>query len=237
MSQEPALNKLVSDPVAANRVERIKVWDLPTRVFHWLLVVSFTGAWLTRESVRWHDVHLMFGYTVGGLILFRIVWGFTGSYYARFSSFDCAPGRVLAYLGALLRNKPEHHAGHSPAGAAMALLFLGLGLFIFGSGIAAEREIGGETLAGFHAMAAKAMLALVGLHVLALVLSAVVLRIDLVRPMFTGRKLGLHSERIGRWRTGVGIALLLVVSAYWSADRAGLLGEDGKSRRPLIERR
>lgn len=233
------MNKPVDDPVPADRVERIKVWDLPTRVFHWLMVVSFAGAWLTRASERWHDVHMMFGHTVGGLILFRIVWGFTGSYYARFSSFDCAPRRVLAYLLGLLRKRPEHHAGHSPAGGAMALLFLGLGLFIAGSGIAVAREIGGETLAEFHAMAAKTMLALVGLHVLAVVLSAVVLRIDLVRPMFTGRKIGLHSERIGRWRTGVGIALLIAVSAYWSADRAGLLGEDGNSRRPgaSVERR
>ena len=227
------MNKPVDDPVTADRVERIKVWDLPTRVFHWLLVVSFAGAWLTRDSERWHDVHMMFGHTVGGLILFRIVWGFTGSYYALFSSFECSPGRVFSYLAGLLRGKPERRVGHSPAGAAMALLFFGLGLFIAGSGIVVAREVGGETLAEFHALAAKTMLVLVGLHVLAVVLSAVVLRIDLVRPMFTGRKIGLHRERIGRWRTGVGIALLVAVSAYWSADRAGLLGEDGKSRRPV----
>ena len=95
------------------------VWDLPVRLFHWLLVLCFAGAWLTAESEHWRLVHVTLGYTMAALVAFRIVWGLLGTRYARFSSFVRGPSAVLAYLRSLSGPKPEHHTGHNPAGACL----------------------------------------------------------------------------------------------------------------------
>jgi len=106
---------------------RILVWDVPTRVFHWLLAASFAGAFITADSEKWRDVHVALGYIMVALIAFRVVWGFVGTHYARFSSFAFGPGKVVAYLKSLLTRTPEHHVGHNPAGswAVYGLLSLG----------------------------------------------------------------------------------------------------------------
>lgn len=79
---------------------KILVWDLPTRAFHWLFALSFIAAYLSSED-DWLTFHVTFGYTVLGLVAFRLLWGFAGTRYARFSSFGYAPARALAYLRAL----------------------------------------------------------------------------------------------------------------------------------------
>jgi cytochrome b len=108
---------------------RILVWDLPVRVFHWLLVASFAGAWLTAEGEQWRLLHVSLGYTVLGLVAFRLVWGVFGTRYARFSSFIRGPSAVARYLGNLMHGRPQHYTVHNPAGAVaiVALLLLGLG--------------------------------------------------------------------------------------------------------------
>ena len=73
-------------------IQRILVWDIPTRVFHWLLALSFAGAYLTAESERYRDIHVVLGYTLLGLIGFRLLWGFFGTRYAQFRSFLFSPG-------------------------------------------------------------------------------------------------------------------------------------------------
>ena len=87
------------------------------RGFHWLLAVSFALAWVTAEGERWRLMHVTAGYTVAGLVAFRFVWGLVGSRHSRFSDFVRGPRAIAAYLGSLLRGRPEHHAGHNPAGA------------------------------------------------------------------------------------------------------------------------
>ncbi len=94
--------------------EQIKVWDLPVRVFHWSLVVGFTIAWFTGEQSEM--LHSWAGYTVLGLVLFRIGWGIVGSRHARFSDFIYSPSRILAYLRSLCSGQPTHYLGHNPAG-------------------------------------------------------------------------------------------------------------------------
>src|SRR3972149_2177601 len=96
--------------------QRILVWDLPTRVFHWLLAASFLGAFATADSERYRDIHVVLGYTVLGLVVFRFIWGVTGTRYARFSSFPIGPRRVFAYLLSLFTRSPQKHVGHNPAG-------------------------------------------------------------------------------------------------------------------------
>ena len=78
-------------------VERVVVWDLPTRIFHWLLAAAFLIEWLTQDDARYLDFHVFFGYVIGGLILFRIVWGFVGTRWARLPRFAiCATFFIVA---------------------------------------------------------------------------------------------------------------------------------------------
>ncbi len=109
-------------------IKRILVWDVPTRVFHWLLAISFTGAFLTAESERYRDIHVMLGYTLLGLIAFRLLWGFIGSRYAQFRSFLFKPGDIAAYVASMLKAKPAHYVGHNPAGSVAVFALLALGL-------------------------------------------------------------------------------------------------------------
>ena len=81
--------------------KRVFVWDLPVRLFHWSLALSFAGAFLTAESERYRDVHVVLGYTVLGLVAFRLLWAFVGTRYARLSSFAFGPRDVVAYVKSL----------------------------------------------------------------------------------------------------------------------------------------
>ena len=152
--------------------QRILVWDLPTRVFHWLLAGSFAGAFLTAESERFRDIHVALGYTVLGLVVFRFLWGVIGTRYARFSSFPIAPRSVVRYLKSLFTRSPQHHIGHNPAGSLAIYAILALAVVAGATGYAAYNEIGGERLAKLHEVAANAMLGLVAIHICAVLASS-----------------------------------------------------------------
>src|SRR5512134_298190 len=115
---------------------RILVWDAPIRVFHWLLAASFAGAFLTGDSERWRDIHVLLGYTVAGLIGFRLVWGLVGTRYARFRSFLFSPGELVRYLRSLAARSPQHYLGHNPAGSVAIFLLLALGVATAATGYA-----------------------------------------------------------------------------------------------------
>ena len=151
--------------VKASKAQRILVWDLPTRVFHWSLAASFTGAFLTGDSERWRDIHVLLGYTVLGLIAFRLVWGFVGTRYSRFAEFLHRPAYVIRYIARLLRGHAEHSVGHNPAGAVAILLLLLLGIASGVSGWAVYEEVGGDWLEELHEFTSNAMLAVVFVHI------------------------------------------------------------------------
>lgn len=100
----------------------IAVWDRAIRIFHWSLVAAFAVAWLSAEENS--ELHEIAGYVVAGFIGFRVVWGFFGSYYARFSQFLYGPSAVVRYLGAMSRGKEPRYIGHNPAGAMMVFALL-----------------------------------------------------------------------------------------------------------------
>lgn len=202
--------------------ERILVWDLPTRLFHWLLAASFAGAWLTAESERWIGAHVTLGYTFAGLIAFRLVWGLLGSRYARFSSFVTGPGPVARYLRSILTFRPEHHVGHNPAGGWAVLALLGLGLATALSGFAAY-TVRAHWLEELHEGAAGAMLALVFVHIGAVLVSSLIHRENLVRAMWNGFKRGSPAEAIRRKRWIAAGALLALVAGIWTAAVQGAL--------------
>lgn len=106
-----------------NAKEFIKVGDLPLRIFHWLLVVAFFTAYLTEDNLL--TVHVWAGYVVGGLLLFRLLWGFIGNEYARFANFLCSPATSIAYLKDLINGKAtKHYTSYNPVQAAIIVLLL-----------------------------------------------------------------------------------------------------------------
>jgi cytochrome b len=194
--------------------QRVLVWDAPVRVFHWMLAVSFLGAFLTAESERWRDVHVMLGYTVAGLLAFRLVWGLVGSRYARFSSFAFGPGKVAAYLKSLLGSKPEHHLGHNPAGSWAIYGLLSTGVIASVSGWLKYQEIGGDAMEEVHEFSANLMLAVVVVHLAGVVVSSFLHRENLVRSMLTGYKSGTPIAKTrAHWL--VAAALATAVALGW----------------------
>jgi cytochrome b len=167
---------------------RVFVWDLPVRLFHWTLALSFAGAFLTAESERWRDVHVVLGYTVLGLVAFRLLWAFVGSRYARLSSFAFGPRAVAAYLKSLLSFRPQHYVGHNPAGSFVIYGLVLLALVTGAAGYATYNDIGGHWLEEFHEGAANVMLTLVVVHVAGVVVSSLLHRENLVKAMLTGYK-------------------------------------------------
>jgi len=105
----------------------IRVWDPLVRIFHWSLVLAFAIAYLTGEDDS--SLHIWSGYAVLGLISFRVIWGFIGTRYARFSDFVYSPKAVIRYLKRLAANRPEHYVGHNPASGWMVVLML-VSLFV-----------------------------------------------------------------------------------------------------------
>ncbi len=196
---------------------RILVWDVPTRAFHWLLALSFTGAFLTAESERYRDVHVLLGYTVLGLLAFRFLWGFVGTRHARFASFAYGPRSVLTYVKSLLARSPQHYPGHNPAGSWAIHGLLALGILAAASGYATYSDMGGHWLEDAHETLANAMLGLVLVHVAGVLVSSILHRENLVRSMLDGLKSGSEAEGIGRRHRLVGAALVAAVAAFWIA--------------------
>ena len=196
--------------------QRVLVWDVPTRVFHWLLALSFAGAFLTADSERLRDLHVLLGYTMVGLIGFRIVWGLFGTRYARFRSFLFSPRELLQYLRSLLTRSPRHYLGHNPAGSLVIVLLLALGIVTGASGLAVYNDVGGEWLEELHEGAAFTMLALVFVHVAGVLVSSLLHRENLVRAMITGRKRGEPGQGIGRGHAWIAALLVATVAAAWA---------------------
>lgn len=227
-----------ADTEASTRGDaKILVWDAPVRVFHWLMVVSFAGAWLTAESERWRLVHAMLGYTMVGLVALRIVWGLAGTRYARFSTFVRSPASVMRYLTSLVKGHPEHHVGHNPAGAiaivAMLLMTLGLGA----TGWSAYNGTGAHWVGELHEGVANAMLALVALHIAAVVASSLLHRENLIGAMVTGYKSGRADEGIRKARWGTAALLIALVVGWWwiewqAAPQAPLAGSSVHGAKP-----
>lgn len=176
--------------------KKIRVWDLPTRLFHWLLVACIAGAFITvKKGGLWMDYHLLFGYGVLGLVLFRIVWGFVGPEHARFSHFVRGPGAIFGYL----KGNVARATGHNPIGAISVIAML----LLFGwqaiSGLFANDDILVEgplaalvskelsdTMTGLHKLDELPILIIVGLHVLAIIWYRIAKKQKLTSAMITG---------------------------------------------------
>lgn len=203
---------------------RILVWDFPTRFFHWLMALSFTGAYLTAESERYRDIHVVLGYTLLGLIAFRLLWGIFGTRYARFRSLLFKPREIAAYALSLLKLKPAHYIGHNPLGSVSIWLLLGLCILSVLSGVLLFEGIGGETLEEAHEFVSNAMLAVVAIHIAGVAVSSVLHRENLARAMVTGFKRAEPEQGIRRPHLWLGVIMLVAVVAFWANyETTGLL--------------
>lgn len=191
------------------------VWDLPVRVFHWALVICFAGAWLTAESEYWKLWHISFGYSMALLIAFRLIWGIVGTRYARFSQFIKGPSAIKAYFMSYARGRPMHYVGHNPAGA-LAIIALMLTIAVTAaSGYASYEEIGGDWLGDIHEGGANLLMAIVVIHIAAVLLTSFVQKENLVRAMLTGKKLMRAGEAISTSWMSVAVLLLIALGTVW----------------------
>ncbi|SEJ83704.1 cytochrome b/b6 domain-containing protein [Paraburkholderia diazotrophica] len=215
---------------------RILVWDLPVRLFHWLMAACFAGAFLTAESEHWRLVHVTLGYTVGGLVLFRLVWGLVGTRYARFASFIGGPSSVWRYLRGVARAHPDRHVGHNPAGAIVIVAMLTLACALTLTGWTAYNDVGGEWLNELHEGIANVMLALVGVHIAGVIASSWLHRENLIGAMVSGRKHGQPGEGVkSAWSSVAALMLVAVLTFWWwqwhAAPAAPVSGHDAVSVR------
>lgn len=204
--------------------QRILVWDIPTRVFHWLQVLSFGAAYLTAFSERLRNYHVALGYILLGLLVFRLLWGFVGTRYARFRSFLFSPGEIVSYLLSMLKGKAAHYLGHNPAGSVTVWLLLSLGMFISVTGVLALQDDSGDVVVDLHGLATDVMLGVIALHLLGVLTSSILHRENLVASMFTGLKQVSGQEPLASAEPDEGIkdsyhwlGLLLVAAAiiFW----------------------
>lgn len=197
--------------------ERILVWDLPTRLFHWLFAGGFITAFaisqLADEEGALFPYHAIVGLCLALLVVLRLAWGVIGSRYSRFTSFSLSPASVLTYFRDMLVGGGRRHIGHNPASSvaivAMLLLMLGLGAtgFMLGRGNEGMKEA--------HEVLAYAMAAVAGAHILGVALHTLRHRENITRSMITGVKFGPPGEGI---RSGQPLAALVLVGLVgaWS---------------------
>jgi len=215
--------------------QRIRLWDLPTRLFHWLLTILVVAAVITAKTggnaMVWHG---RIGLTILGLVVFRIVWGLVGSTYARFSSFLPTPASIAAYL-----RGQWHGLGHNPLGAFSVFGMLAMLAVQVGTGIFANDDIAfqgplaflvdkefSDTLTGFHKLSIKILIALIVLHLGAIGFYTLVKKDELVKPMISGWKTiesGVSAD--DRSARGGGplalcFALLVALAAVYAATGA-----------------
>jgi cytochrome b len=178
----------------------VRVWDIPIRVFHWLIVALVAAAYATWR-LNWMVWHGWIGDAVLALVLFRLLWGFFGGETARFSGFLTSPGKAFQHLKRAFRREPDHQVGHNPAGGWMVLLLLALLLAETLTGLYVANDIADEgpmtemapawvanAITSAHAILWDALLAAIVLHVLAIAAFAAIKGQNLVRPMITGTK-------------------------------------------------
>ncbi len=182
----------------------VKVWDIPVRLFHWVLVALVLTQWLTAEAdlpTYNMQAHVYCGYAILSLVLFRIVWGFVGSTYARFYNFIYGPAKILEYATNILNPNAKHYLGHNPMGGLSVFGLLAILLFQAVTGLFANDDIAttgplaqfvsensSNLLTKAHKFGFDILLILVALHLSAIFFYLLVKKENLVRPMIFGKK-------------------------------------------------
>lgn len=209
----------------------MRIWDLPTRLFHWLLVFSVLAAVLSGQlGGKLIDWHGKIGLLIAGLLAFRLVWGMVGSTYARFAQFFPTPLKIRAYLRGEWRGE-----GHNPLGALSVFGLLGLLAAQVASGLFSNDDIVffgplsdlvgknlSDRLTGLHHLLANLLLALMAFHVAAIAFYSRFRNRKLLLPMLTGRKAGEGESATGGGPLALLLALAVAVATVYAASGAWL---------------
>lgn len=207
----------------------VLIWDIPTRLFHWLLVIGFGLQWLTGrfldDAIDWH---FYIGYSLLGLILFRIIWGFVGTQYAKFTQFLSSPKAAIHYSKTLHKKQSPVHATHNPLGGWVVVIML----FLIGlqaiSGLFVSDEIFSEgpyysvassnvkdAMAFIHFNLFDVLIGIAALHILAVLVYQLYKKQHLIQAMFHGKKsvdaVGITSSKL---ILAIFIACLVGVGVY-----------------------
>jgi len=183
-----------SSATAAKAAGSAYVWDLPTRLFHWGLVSCVVAAWWTGGTGN--AIHEILGYTIAGLVAFRVLWGFTGTTYAKFYSFIYSPLSIFRYIAGLFSGNAERYLGHNPAAGLMIFAIIALLITLTATGIMMRTVMffGVTWVEKTHGYAAAALLIMIMLHILGVVLSSLAHGENLVVAMLTGYKKRLQTK-------------------------------------------
>ncbi|MGB2130071.1 MAG: cytochrome b/b6 domain-containing protein [Marinobacterium sp.] len=207
------------------------VWDLFVRVFHWSLAASILFAWWSGEQGgNWMTWHMYAGYSVLGLVLFRLLWGFAGSHYARFTEFVRSPAHTLRYGMKVAQRQEPHYTGHNPLGSWMVLMLLLLSAAQAGTGLFANDEIFTEgplvhlvssdlsvEITRWHKLIFDGLMIAVGLHLLGVIWHQIFRGEKLVQAMLHGHKpvpAGTAAEVSTPWLRGL-IVAALAAAGIW----------------------
>jgi len=205
-----------------NKLYSIQVWDIPTRIFHWILVglviFSFVTGKIGLSAMRYHEWS---GFAILVLVVFRLGWGFIGGHQSRFSSFVKGPAAVISYAMSLLSKDSKPHIGHNPLGGWSILAMLISLLVQAGTGLFANDDIltegplyalvskqTSDWLTGVHHLNQKVLLVLVMVHIAAVIFYLIAKRENLIKPMITGSK--IWQENIESTQGSLALAILLV---------------------------
>lgn len=221
-------------PDKNNTAERYAViWDLPLRVFHWLLLVAVVGSIVSSRvgDNFWHEKS---GITVAGLVVFRLIWGIVGSHHARFSNFLVGPMAVLAYIRWRVNGARDHAPGHGPTGAWATMVILAFLVGMASLGLMSNDDVLYEgplvawvgsftdTASTLHRRGEWFLFGLIGLHLAAIVFYRLGLKIRLLPAMIHG---GRDTARppVSARRQVAGMLLLITVLGV--AHGLGMIGD------------
>jgi cytochrome b len=213
----------------------VLVWDLPTRLFHWLLasgcLAAFGLALASPEHSRMFDLHMLCGLFLLPLLAFRVIWGLVGSRYASFRSFLYHPGEAFEYLVGLVRRTAPRHPGHNPAAGYAILAMLVLVIASVGSGLLIP---GSKIFKELHEIVSNVLLAIIGAHLLGVLFHTVVHRENVVLSMLTGTKIANEGEGIAGSHHLIALLFLVLTGSWCAAVVTNYDAVNRKLELPLI---
>jgi len=219
-----------------SNTKKVLVWDLPVRLFHWSLVLMFCISWITAEmGGNAMEYHMLSGYVILGLVLFRILWGVLGSETAQFSQFTHGPISVLKYTLGLFKTEYKTEIGHTPLGGWSVIVLLLVLATQAISGLFANDDIANEGplyhlvrkatsnfLSVVHQYTSKVLLGLVALHLVAIIFYRMIHHDNLLKPMITGYKVAdASSIEPKQYNVFFAIVLALITAGtvYWIVNK------------------
>ncbi|MDH5330848.1 MAG: cytochrome b/b6 domain-containing protein [Aquincola sp.] len=247
MTSTSTFNPPAADPSRSAPSPGRRVIDAPTRMFHWLFVLSFIGAYATADGERWRALHNTLGYTMAGLLAFRVLYGLFGPRHVRLGALVRKLAGVPAWLRALLRSggrswsegahaRQRHNLLMALAIAALMLTVVPVTLTGYGANGGAAGWFGADWAEDAHAFFGEALLAVVIGHVLLIVGSSLVRRRNLALPMLTGRADTAGPPLVKHDRGALAALLMVAVMAFvgweWQQSPNGLVPGDALAKRP-----